>query len=104
MPPLLKSLLCGCLIALQFQSWCAHAALVTFTIDPAQSSISLAGTVVGATIKEQGSGSLTTRFSGSVTAELTDSTITFTDAGLVMADNNGEWEPKTNGAAGKELA
>jgi hypothetical protein len=94
----------GYLIALQFQSSSAHAAPVTFTIDPAQSSISLSGTVVGTTVKEQAPGSLTTSFSGSVTAELTDSTITFTTAGLVIANNNGEWEPKANGAVGKEPA
>jgi hypothetical protein len=91
-------------MALQFQSSSAHAALVTFTIDPEQSSISLSGTVVGTAIKEQGPGSLTTSFSGSVTAELTDSTITFINAGLIIANNNGEWEPKANGATGKEPA
>src|SRR4030095_5317282 len=104
MPQLPKSLVCGCLIALQFQSSSAHAALVTFTIDPTQSSISLSGTVVGTAIKEQAPGSLTTSFSGSVTAELTDSTITFLNTGLVIANNNGEWEPKANAAAGKEAA
>jgi hypothetical protein len=72
----------------------------TFTIDPAQSSITISGTVAGGTIKEQGAGSLTTKFAGTIRAEVNNAAIQFSGGSQISAQNNGNWAPAANGATG----
>jgi RTX calcium-binding nonapeptide repeat (4 copies) len=50
---------------------------VVFTVDSSQSSLSLTGTLAGATISEQLSGGLTDQFGGSIVAKLKESSIQF---------------------------
>lgn len=77
---------------------------VTFTVDPARSSISLGGAVVGNTISEQAPGSLTTQYDGTLAADLTDSNITFTGTGTLNAKDSGTWSPAANGEPGSAPA
>ena len=72
----------------------------TFTIDPAQSAITISGTVAGGTIKEQGPGSLTTKFAGTIQAEVNNAVIQFSGGSQITAQNNGNWAPAANGATG----
>ena len=72
----------------------------TFTIDPARSLITISGTVVGSTIKEQGPGSLTTKFAGTIRAEVNNAAIQFSGGSQIAAQNNGNWAPAANGATG----
>jgi hypothetical protein len=75
-----------------------------FTVDTNQSSIALSGSVLGFTLQEQGAGSLTTTFAGTLNADVTDTTIQFTGQSLLAAQNNGSWQPKADGSAGSEPA
>lgn len=77
---------------------------VTFTLDPARSSVTMSGTVQGNTITQQGAGSLTTRYTGALKTELRADSIQFTTASFVDAQVNGNWEPKIGGAAGTDPA
>ena len=77
---------------------------LVFTIDPAQSSISLTGSVVGFPILEQATGSLVTKFSGTINADVTATIILFTGASGIVAQDSGNWNPKTGGTAGSASA
>ena len=48
----------------------ARAATTTFTLDPNQSVITVSGSVVGNTVSEQASGSLTTKVGGTILADV----------------------------------
>jgi hypothetical protein len=82
----------------------ALAAPVVFNLDPARSSITLSGSVLNNAFKEQGPGSLTTSFSGTIAADVTGSTIQFIGGSAIDAQTNGNWQPQTNGAAGSAPA
>jgi hypothetical protein len=86
------------------QPFRALAAPVIFTLDPARSSITLSGSVLNNAFKEQGPGSLTTSFSGTIAADVTGSTIQFIGGSAIDAQTNGNWQPQTNGAAGSAPA
>jgi len=75
-----------------------------FTVDPDQSSIALSGSALGSTFQEQGLGSLTTTFTGTLSADITDTTIQFTGQSLLEAQDNGSWQPKADGSSGSEAA
>ncbi|MGI8603865.1 MAG: hypothetical protein ACR2OZ_12830 [Verrucomicrobiales bacterium] len=77
---------------------------VTFTLDPARSSVTMSGTVQGNTISQQGAGSLTTRYDGTLKTDLRGNSIQFTTGSFVDAEVNGNWEPKIGGAAGNDPA
>jgi len=81
-----------------------QAAPVVFTIDPAQSQVTISGNIAGATIQEQGPGSLTTKFGGTIKADVTSSTVQFTGGSAIDAEVNGDWEPGVGGAAGRAPA
>jgi hypothetical protein len=73
------------------------AAVVDFTVDSSQSRLTATGTVVGATLQEQGPGSLSTSFAGRISADLTSSTIQFLDESTILALTNGVWQPGPSG-------
>jgi len=56
---------------------CGPAEIVTFNLNPAQSSITISGGVLGAPFQDQAQGSRTTSFAGTLKAEVTDTTIQF---------------------------
>ena len=70
-----------------------------FTIDTNQSSLSITGSVQGATFVQQGPGSLTTKYGGTIQAAQTANTIQFTGLSAITAHTNGSWQPLTNGAS-----
>jgi len=81
----------------------ASASTLMFTIDPAQSSVTGSGTFGGAAITEQGPGSLTTSFSGTMDVTLDDDlnpTTLSIDAMSLDALVNGMWGPLPGGGTG----
>jgi hypothetical protein len=82
----------------------ACAAPVVFTVDPSQSRVILSGKVAGTVIEEQGPGSLTSSFGGTLAAEVTGSTIEFAGGSALDAAVNGNWQPKPGGVAGSDPA
>lgn len=81
-----------------------NSAAEVFTIDPAQSTVSLSGAIIGYPIKEQGPGSLITKYAGTINADVTAAAITFTGSSGIIAQNSANWEPKAGGAAGNDPA
>ncbi|MBI2927730.1 MAG: hypothetical protein HYY24_18695 [Verrucomicrobia bacterium] len=101
----LFSLWAGCLVTcLNAPLGVLQGAPATFTIDPAQSQITISGTALGNELLEQGPGSLTARFGGTFEADVTDSTIQFTGGSAIDAEPSGEWEPLPDGSFGKAPA
>ena len=84
----------------------ARAETVTYTIEPLQSALTLIGNLTGNSASQQGSGSLTTSFSGSIVADRTGSTITFPTNGgsSINAANSGNWQPDDDGFSGTDPA
>lgn len=70
-----------------------------FTIDPAQSSLTLSGTIAGYAFQPQGANSLTTTYGGTIQAAQTGGTIQFTGASLITANTNGNWTPLAGGGS-----
>lgn len=79
------------------------ARAATFTIDPAQSTVTLSGSVSGFALREQGPGSLATRLEGALEVQTTGSEISL-PSGQVDARTNGVWAPFPGGAAGVAAA
>ena len=75
-----------------------------FTVDSSQSRVSISGTVMGAPIHAQGSGSLTAQYGGTLVAEVSGNTILFPGESQVAAMDSGSWEPQSDGSAGSESA
>jgi hypothetical protein len=75
-----------------------------FTIDPNQSSLSITGSVAGTSFAQQGPGSLTTKYGGTIQATQTAGTIQFTGSSLITAQTNGSWQPLIGGDAGSAPA
>jgi hypothetical protein len=75
-----------------------------FTIDTNQSAIAVSGSILGNSFQEQGTGSLSTRFKGTLRAMVNGSSIQFTGGSLLEAFDNGSWQPKSDGSAGSEPA
>jgi hypothetical protein len=75
-----------------------------FTIDPAQSSLAVSGSAIGIALAPQGSGSLTTTYSGTIQLTQTAGTIQFTGGSLIAARTNGSWQPLAGGGAGSAPA
>jgi hypothetical protein len=76
----------------------------TFIINSNASALSISGTSVGAAINQQGAGSLTTKYFGTVNTILGNNTIEFPGSSLVIAHTNGNWTPKADASAGTEAA
>jgi hypothetical protein len=84
-----------CLIATS-----AQAAIVNLTIDPTASSLDLSGQINAPTIGQpnkayvaQGTGSLTTTYSGSISIDLQPGTIQMMPGSSIIAANSGNWSP-----------
>jgi hypothetical protein len=82
----------------------AQADPVVFILDPNESRITLSGDVVGVSVQEQGPGSLTTQFEGSIRASLTSSNLQFTGGSVIDAVTNGVWKPLPEGKTGQAPA
>ncbi len=92
-------------LALGLAGWATGGAFAAvFTVDPAQSSITLSGNVIGYAFQEQGAGSLTAQFEGTLNAEVTDVSIAFTGTSVLIARNSGDWQPMANGDDGNAPA
>jgi hypothetical protein len=84
---------------------CGIAAPTTFTLDPAQSTITVTASLGSSLVlTEQAPGSLTTRFAGTIKADTTGSSIQFTGGSVIDAQTNGTWQPMANGVAGSAPA
>jgi hypothetical protein len=75
-----------------------------FTLDPEQSLVTISGSVVGGTITNQGPGSLTTKFGGTIQVSITGNSLQFTGQSHVVGETNGSWQPKSDGSSGTEPA
>lgn len=82
---------------------CVSVTAATFTIDPAQSSVTLSGSVSSAPLSPQGPGSLTTRLEGTLAVETAGGQITLA-GGTIDARTNGVWAPGPFGEAGSAPA
>src|SRR6266446_2412123 len=77
-----------------------RAELKTFTIDQTQSVLTISGTFSGFAIEQQGPGSLTTRYAGTIETDLSDTAIAFVGGSQIVGVTNGNWEPGPSGVAG----
>jgi hypothetical protein len=80
-----------------------HAVERIYTIVPAQSSVTVSGTVAGLSISGQGgSGSLTTSYNGTIRADRGTNSIDFlpTLGTPITANNKGNYSPLDSGASG----
>jgi hypothetical protein len=90
--------------------WCGFIATTgvgevkTFTIDETQSSLTIGGSFSGIQLMQQGPGSLTTRYTGTIIADITGSTIQFTGGSMIVGENSGTWQPAPGGVAGSAPA
>lgn len=78
-------------------------AVITFNLTMATSSLALSGTVSGVAIAQQGTGSLTSKYSGTIKADVDYAANTITFLGVDnSADANvtGNWAPLPGGASG----
>src|SRR2546422_11454426 len=75
-----------------------------FTIDTNQSSLTLSGSFQGTSFVQQGPGSLTTKYEGTIQVAQSANSIQFTGESVITAQNSGSWQPLTNGAAGSAPA
>jgi hypothetical protein len=75
-----------------------------FTLVPDQSVIQLAGTAISFPLQQQGAGSLSTKYRGSIQADVAGGTIKFTGGSIIAADNNGSWQPLADGVSGSAPA
>jgi len=99
------SLLTG---VLWFSASPMSGAPVVFTVDSTNSVITESGQIVisGLTIPfaEQGPGSLTTHYSGTLLVYLAPPALQFPGGSMIVALTNGDWQPAAGGAAGSAPA
>src|SRR5687768_9790957 len=72
-------------------------AAVSFAVDPALSRITISGDAAGLPVQQQGPGSLSTTYRGTLHADVTSSFIHFPGGSSVAADNSGNWRPEETG-------
>lgn len=75
-----------------------------FVIDSGASSLSLSGTALNIGVQEQGEGSLTTTYSGSIIVDVSEDAVTFVGGSTITANNSGDWQPLADGASGNAPA
>ena len=75
-----------------------------FVLDATNSSLGISGTLAGVAFQQQGTGSLTTKYSGTIVADVTSSNITFVGGSAIVGMNSGNWQPGLGGAAGNAPA
>ena len=77
---------------------------VVFAVNTSSSQLTASGLLFGGPITNQGPGSLTTFFSGTINANLTGTNIQFTGGSLIAAQTNGIWQPAVGGVPGSAPA
>ncbi|HOP97219.1 MAG TPA: hypothetical protein PL064_05865 [Thermogutta sp.] len=87
-----------------FTPFLLRAEVTVFTIDQAQSSLTISGTLLGNPLQEQAPGSLTTDYFGTIVADVTDTTIEFVGGSEIRANDSGTWQPAEGGEAGSAPA
>lgn len=92
-----------CIVTVWAAAQGAYALDVTFTLDTPNSVLTMSGNILGSTISAQGTGSLSTTYSGTISAQWTPGTILFT-AAEADANVNGTWQPAVGGGAGSAAA
>src|SRR5262245_16327085 len=70
----------------------------SLTVDATKSQITLSGTVVGSQLGEQGPGSLTSKFGGTIDVTTSNGQIQIT-SGSLDPEVNGNWAPGRDGQA-----
>jgi hypothetical protein len=73
----------------------ARAELRTFTIDPFQSSLTVGGNLYGKPYNQQGTGSFTSSYSGSIKLDVQPGNIQFVGGSVIDAGTTGNWAPQT---------
>jgi hypothetical protein len=99
------SMVTGCAASVFIMTGVIFPALAdVFTIDPTRSSLTLSGSILGGTVTQQGPGSLTTSYSGTILATQSAGMIQFPGQSLITAQTNGIWQPLAGGGAGSAPA
>jgi hypothetical protein len=93
----------SCLVALVCVS-IASAQTATFNVDQTGSSLAFTGTAFGQPIQQQGPGSTTTTYHGTINVQLTPGSINLPGGSQVIANNSGSWQPMPGGIAGSAPA
>lgn len=73
------------------------SAPVTFNLVENESIITISGNVAGFAVSQQAAGSLVTHYTGTILADLTESTLHFTGGSAIDAKTNGVWQPMIGG-------
>ncbi|MCW5560209.1 MAG: hypothetical protein KIT22_20515 [Verrucomicrobiae bacterium] len=81
-----------------------RAELLTFTVDPDQTTVTLSGQAAGAALQEQAPGSLSARFHGTVVIEVTPTQILFPGGTRLAPEEVHSWEPGPGGVSGSAPA
>jgi hypothetical protein len=98
---------CAAAGVLCFAASAADAAVVTYTIDPARSSLTIGGSVAGGAASQQTPGSLTTSFSGTIRADRNTAagTIAFPGGSVVDAAlQPSNQQPRSDATPGSQPA
>jgi hypothetical protein len=82
----------------------SRAELKIFTLDATNSSLGISGSLAGVAFQQQGPGSLTTKYSGMIKADVTSSNITFVGGSAIVGLNSTTNEPGVGGVAGSAPA
>jgi hypothetical protein len=82
----------------------SHAGPAVFTLDTPTSALELSGTIAGATLQSQGTGSLRTTYFGDFRLSLSPDAVQFVAGGTATANNSGSWQPLADGLAGSAPA
>ena len=86
----------------------ARAEVTNFSIDPDRSVVELRGTVLAfglnLALNSQATGSMQTRWTGTLQIEETTNTIQFVGGNWISVMDSGIWEPDTNGVVGSAPA
>lgn len=77
---------------------------LTFTLDPARSSITLSGSASGADLQAQAPGSLTTTFEGTVVLDVGVAEVRFPGGSRVVPQELNSWQPGLAGVDGSAPA
>jgi hypothetical protein len=95
-------------VSLVFVTGQARATARDFNIVTNQSSITASGTVTGplgtTPIQPQGTGSLTTKYTGTIKTDRFASGISFLSGSTIDANTNGSWKPLADGSDGSAPA
>jgi prepilin-type processing-associated H-X9-DG protein len=92
-----------------FASESAVGAQRVYNLITNQSSIAVSGSVSNTTlgtapIQQQGAGSLTTAYSGTINTDRAAGSIAFLAGGVIDANVSGDWQPLADGSAGSAAA